>query len=97
MVNYINTAPIYEEWKKSVNNPDWIITEEPPSTLNYLLAQDRLDLGLVSSYEYAVRPEKYRILRDLSISADGPVGSVFFFSTIQQSKVAFILRLSSLS
>ena len=62
MVNYINTAPIYEEWKKSSIDPEWIVTEAPPSTLNYLLAEDRLDLGLVSSYEYAVHPEKYRIL-----------------------------------
>lgn len=82
MVNYINTAPIYEEWKQRVDNPDWLVTEAPPSALNYLLADDRLDLGLVSSFEYAVRPEKYRILQDLSISAFGPVGSVFLFSTV---------------
>ncbi len=80
MVNYINTAQIYEQWKKDVSDPDWIVTEAPPSTLNHLLAEDRLDMGLVSSYEYAVRPEKYRILADLSISATGPVGSVFLFS-----------------
>jgi len=80
MVNYINTAPIYEVWKKTVTNPDWIVTEAPPSVLNSLLSEDMLDLGLVSSYEYGVRPEKYRILDDLSISATGPVGSVFLFS-----------------
>lgn len=80
MVNYINTAPIYEVWKNNVNNPNWSVTEEPPSTLNYLLAHNKLELGLVSSYEYAVHPEKYRILQDLSISATGPVGSVILFS-----------------
>lgn len=83
MVNYINTAPIYEEWKKMTIDPDWVVTEAPPSTLNILLAEDRLDLGLVSSYEYAVRPYKYRILSDLSISATGPVGSVFLFSSVR--------------
>lgn len=88
MVNYINTAPIYEVWKNNVNNPDWVVTEEPPSTLNFLLAGDRLDLGMVSSYEYAARPHKYRLLRDLSISADGPVGSVFLFSTIRPEELA---------
>jgi len=82
MVNYINTAPIYEMWKRSVHRPDWHITEAPPSTLNRMLDRDELDLGFVSSYEYAVRPQKYRILRDLSISADGPVGSVFLFSKV---------------
>ena len=88
MVNYINTAPIYEEWKNEVNNPDWVITEAPPSTLNTLLAEDKLDLGLVSSYEYAARPEKYKILQDLSISATGPVGSVFLFSKTRPEELS---------
>lgn len=83
MVNYINTAPLYEEWKKQVNKPDWQVIEAPPSTLNILLAENRIDLGLVSSYEYAARPQHYRILEDLSISANGPVGSVFLFSEIE--------------
>ena len=82
MVNYINTAPIYEVWKSRAIPADWQVTEAPPSTLNRLLAEDRLDLGFVSSHEYAARPEKYRILADLSISATGPVGSVFLFSSL---------------
>ncbi len=82
MVNYINTAPIYEVWKEQVHCPDWQVVEAPPSSLNRMLAADELDLGFVSSYEYAVRPEKYQILADLSISATGPVGSVFLFSTV---------------
>ena len=87
MVNYINTAPIYEVWKEQVDRPDWLMIEAPPSSLNRMLAADELDLGFVSSYEYAVRPEKYRILSDLSISATGPVGSVFLFSTIQPEQL----------
>lgn len=82
MVNYINTAPIYEIWKQSVSNPRWEIVEAHPSRLNRMLAGDQLDLGFVSCYEYAVRPDKYRILKDLSISATGPVGSVFLFSKV---------------
>ncbi len=82
MVNYINTAPIYEIWKEQVLEPDWQVIEAPPSTLNRMLAAAELDLGFVSSYEYAARPEAYKILADLSISATGPVGSVFLFSTL---------------
>ena len=88
MVNYINTAPIYEEWKTRALPADWRVTEAPPSTLNRLLAGDLLDLGFVSSHEYAARPEKYRILADLSISATGPVGSVFLFSDLPPAKLA---------
>ena len=82
MVNYINTAPIYEVWKQRVNCPDWQVTEAPPTTLNRLISEDRLDLGFVSSYEYARAPQRYRILADLSISSTGPVGSVFLFSRV---------------
>jgi chorismate dehydratase len=88
MVNYINTAPIYEEWKSLDLDPDWLVTTAPPSTLNRMLENDELDLGMVSCYEYAVRPDKYRILADLSISANGPVGSVFLFSTVPPGELS---------
>ncbi len=82
MVNYINTAPIYEVWKEKVKHADWEIIEAAPSALNKMLAAGEIDLGFVSSCEYAFRPEKYKILGDLSISATGPVGSVFLFSRV---------------
>ncbi|MEN8200899.1 MAG: menaquinone biosynthesis protein [Thermodesulfobacteriota bacterium] len=80
MVNFINTAPIYETWKARQHPDNWHVVEAPPSTLNQMLADGELDLGFVSSYEYGVRPEEYQILADLSISANGSVGSVFLFS-----------------
>ena len=80
MVNFINTAPLYEVWKRTVQRPDWQVTEAVPSVLNSLLHNGKLDLGFISSHEYALHPEKYRLLSDLSISATGAVGSVFLFS-----------------
>ncbi len=83
MVNFINTAPLYEIWKerRSVDpQPTWQVVEGPPAELNRLLQAAELDLGFISSYEYAQRPGQYRILGDLSISACGKVGSVFLFS-----------------
>ncbi len=82
MVNYINTAPIYEIWKKKIYDDKVEVIEEPPSKLNKMLSDGDIDLGFVSSIEYAYRPDLYRILADLSISASGPVGSVFLFSEI---------------
>jgi chorismate dehydratase len=80
MVNYINTAPIYETWKQRAHPEGWQVVEAPPATLNRMLAAGELDLGFISSHEYCARPERYRILADLSISANGSVGSVFLFS-----------------
>ncbi len=82
MVNYINTAPIYEPWKRRGSEPEWQVKEATPSVLNKMLAAGELDLGFVSCLEYAIHSELYRVLPDLSISANGPVGSVFLFSRV---------------
>ncbi|MBT8347613.1 MAG: menaquinone biosynthesis protein [Desulfofustis sp.] len=83
MVNYINTAPIHEIWKSRPHDDSWRMVEAHPAALNQMLAGGEIDLGFVSSHEYGIRPEKYEILEDLSISAHGPVGSVFLFSMIK--------------
>jgi len=80
MVNFINTAPLYDVWLRTVNKPDWTVVEATPAVLNRMLHDDQLDMGLVSSQEYAAHPESYLLLDDMSISALGPVGSVFLFS-----------------
>lgn len=80
MVNFINTAPLYEVWKETVNRADWQVVEGAPSLLNRMLFEGALDLGFVSSQEYAIHPGLYRILSGLSISATGAVGSVYLFS-----------------
>ncbi|MBU0481114.1 MAG: menaquinone biosynthesis protein [Proteobacteria bacterium] len=82
MVNFINTAPIYEVWKSSVKRTDWQVVEAAPSELNRRLFMGELDLGFISSHEYAAHPDKYMLLDDLSISATGEVGSVFLFSKV---------------
>jgi chorismate dehydratase len=80
MVNFINTAPLYDVWLRTVDRPEWNIVEAAPAVLNRMLYADQLDMGLVSSQEYAAHPENYILLDDISISASGPVGSVFLFS-----------------
>jgi chorismate dehydratase len=95
MVNFINTAPIYEIWKKTVQRSDWQIVAAPPSELNRMLYQDELDLGCVSSFEYAVHPQQYKSMGNLSISASGPVGSVFLFSRVEPDQLSDKLVLLS--
>ncbi|MBA3004305.1 MAG: menaquinone biosynthesis protein [Desulfurivibrio sp.] len=95
MVNYINTAPLYEMWRQTVRRADWQVTEAPPTVLNRMLHENELDLGFVSSQEYALHPGEYRILSDLSISATGTVGSVFLFSNVPFSRLGECLVLLS--
>lgn len=80
MVSFLNTAPIYQTWQRTVAKPAWRLREAPPTVLNHLLYQGELDLAMISSQEYALHPESYRILADLSIAATGAVGSVFLFA-----------------
>lgn len=82
MVNYLNTAPIHEKWKSSVTRKDWVLVEDAPAVLNKKLEEGAIDLGFVSSFEYAKHPESYKILSGLSISANGPVASVVLLSHV---------------
>ena len=95
MVNFINTAPLYDVWLRTVRRPDWTVIEAAPSVLNQMLYAKQLDMGLVSSQEYATHPEKYLLLDDISISASGPVGSVFLFSRCELDDLAGRLVLLS--
>ena len=87
MVNFINTAPFYEVWRRTVQRPDWQVTEATPAVLNRMLYAGELDLGFFSSHEYAVHPGSYKILGDLSISASGPVGSVLLLSSVAPAEL----------
>ena len=87
MVNFINTAALYEVWKETVQRPEWRVVEAAPAELNRLLLAGDLDLGFVSSQEYAEHPEHYRLLADLSISSTGAVGSVFLFSELPPAQL----------
>ena len=88
MVNFINTAPLYDIWQRTVNRPEWKVIEAEPSVLNRMLYENDLDMGLVSSQEYAAHPQDYLIFDDISISASGPVGSVFLFSRCDPGQLA---------
>jgi chorismate dehydratase len=87
MVDYLNVAPIHEKWKSTVHSENWQLVEAPPATLNKKLADGHIDLGFVSSFEYGRHPERYKILSGLSISANGPVGSVFLFSHVPMNQL----------
>lgn len=80
MVNFINTAPICHVWNRRVRKAEWLVVERVPAELNRMLHNGELDLGFISSHEYAVNPAEYMILDNLSISATGKVGSVCLFS-----------------
>jgi predicted solute-binding protein len=67
-VKYLNARPLIHGWKGDVDF-------DHPAALCNKLAAGKLDVALVSSFEFLRNPI-YSIVDDVSISSDGPVYSV---------------------
>jgi chorismate dehydratase len=67
-VKYLNARPLVRGWMGDVDF-------DHPSALCARLANGKLDVALVSSFEFLRNPI-YRIVDDVCISSDGPVYSV---------------------
>ena len=67
-VKYLNACPLIHGWEGNVDF-------DHPSALCNKLATGKLDVALVSSFEFLRNPI-YRIVDEVSISSDGPVYSV---------------------
>ncbi|HTU03250.1 MAG TPA: menaquinone biosynthesis protein [Candidatus Sulfotelmatobacter sp.] len=79
-VRYINCEPVYYALEHGVVAADCQISDGTPAELNERLRGGELDVSVVSAMEAALRPERYRLLPDLAIAADGPVESVLLVS-----------------
>jgi len=79
VIDVLNVLPVYY---KLLSNPGPRPFEAVFGTvteLNRKLNQGQIDLSAVSSFEYALRPELYYVLPDLSVGSDGPVHSIYLF------------------
>ena len=81
-VNFINTLPVFYPLESGAIKHDFEIIAGTPAALNSLLANDQIDLGVVSSIEYGRNFDKYLLLPDLSISCKSRVCSVLLLSTV---------------
>ena len=81
-ITYANCSPIFHELQKQAPAEDYQFIGGVPSHLNALLAAGEIDVCPSSSIEYAIHPERYLILPDLSISSIGAVASVLLFSRL---------------
>ncbi len=81
-ISYLNTLPIYWAIENKVVDlgSDVELVSAVPSVLNNMLSEGRLDISVVSSFEYALNYKKYLILPELSIASKGEVKSVLFLS-----------------
>lgn len=79
-VNYINVLPVFYPLQAGwVQSPAELVAGTP-AECNRALEQGEIDVGVVSSIQYARHHDSLILLPDLSISCEGAVGSVLLFS-----------------
>lgn len=81
-IEYANCTPIFRALQQNEPCDDYMFVGGVPAQLNALLAEGRIDVCPSSSIEYALHPDQYLILPQLSISCAGAVGSVLLFSRV---------------
>ncbi len=81
-IRYINVLPIYFALDRGHVENGLEIVSGTPAELNARLARGALDASAISSVEYARNFRDYLLVPDLSISTEGDVGSVLFFSRV---------------
>ncbi|CAO0821368.1 Chorismate dehydratase [Desulfarculales bacterium] len=83
-INFVNVIPVH----RHLAAQPALFQEVPdvPSRLNRLLRAGQLDVGEVSSMEYAQGAGQYLILPDLGLSTTGPVHSVLLLSRLSMKQ-----------
>ena len=79
-VDYLNARPLVHGLDR---RPDLFrIRYDVPSRCAALLHAGEIDAGIIPSIEYQRGPVDYRIVPDLGVISDGPVGSVAVFTRV---------------
>jgi chorismate dehydratase len=86
-IGYLNVLPVYHGLECGAVACDYELIPGPPAVLNSLMAEGQLLAASTSSIEYARRPERYLLLRDLAIAGDGPIRSVLLLSRLPLRKL----------
>ncbi|MCS7084005.1 MAG: hypothetical protein NZL90_03335 [Aquificaceae bacterium] len=92
-VFYINTIPLFYSWRG-----DFEFVEGHPRELTLALREGKIDAGIVSSVEYLINKERYKIVGDFCIASKERACSVLLCSKKELDKIKTLsLSSSSLS
>lgn len=87
-ISFLNVLPIYYPLEAGIIPHDFELVSGPPAYLNDMMAAGELQISSCSCFEYARRPERYYIARDLAIGSRGPVMSVLLLSRLPVDKLS---------
>lgn len=86
-IEYSNCFPIHARFIDCGLPPGVELLTGVPDTINRNLASGAVDVAPASSIEYARNSPRYRILPELVIGSDGPVGSILLDSRVPISEL----------
>jgi chorismate dehydratase len=81
-IHYINVLPIYYALERAYVPNGFELVPGAPAELNARLFRGEVEVSAISSVEYGLHFRQYLLLPQLSISTEGDVGSVLFFSRV---------------
>jgi chorismate dehydratase len=81
-IHYINVLPIYYALERAYVPNGFEMVPGTPAELNGRLFRGEVEVSAISSVEYGRHFREYLLLPHLSISTEGDVGSVLFFSRL---------------
>jgi len=87
VIDVLNVLPVYYQLLSNQDEQPFEPVFDTVTELNRKLNQGQIDLSAVSSFEYALRPELYYVLPDLSVGSDGPVYSIYLFADCPLSEL----------
>ncbi|AIQ36861.1 ABC transporter substrate-binding protein [Paenibacillus sp. FSL R5-0345] len=86
-ISYTNSWPVFHNFHPSALKYPAEMVSEVPAILNQGMSRGTIHVGALSSFAYAEASEKLLLLPDLSVSADGPVRSIFLFSRVPLAQI----------
>ncbi len=87
-IAYVNVLPIEAAFDAGAVRRDVDVIRAVPSELNAAMFEGRVDAGAVSSAHYLAHRDRYALLGDLCIAADGPVRTVLLVSPVPPALLA---------
>jgi len=86
LINFTNCLPLnYTLERHKPENTQLIYGT--PAELNKLMAEEKVDVAPVSSFEYLKNKNKYTLMNTACISSDGECGSVLVFSKTEPGRL----------
>lgn len=86
-IQFLNCLPLYYGLVKNDVLLDIELIKGTPTELNRLLLEGSVDIGPISSLEYARFPDKLLLLPDFTVSSNGEVKSILLFSKCSLKKL----------